>query len=270
MRIDAQLLVKRREHVPEFHGTLHAFAAVAASGTDDLAVTHSAAGEQRKGHVRPMVPARVLVDFWGAPELTPDDHAHIPVHAPRMQVFDERGQALVQQRKLLARLPEVVAVPVPTAERDRYAAHPGLHQPTRHEEVIQQAVRTVILQIREAAAIAVAQLLVLLVQVQGIGQPAGGQHRKGLLMEGIEALDHSAVVHIAAELIERGEQRAALTEPVGRDSVQHHVVLALFVGLERRVCGTEKARLPRIAPGTMARVGCQPDEGWNSGSGGAL
>ena len=73
-----------------------------------------------------MVAARIFVDLRGAAELAPDDHGDVLLHAAVMQVLDQRADRLVELRKPLLQLSEVVAVIVPAAEGEGDAANARL------------------------------------------------------------------------------------------------------------------------------------------------
>ena len=69
------------------------------------------------------------VDPRRAAEFAPGDHRHVIEHAPDVQVFNQGTQALVELGTVVAHQPEIVAVGIPAAVRERHAAHAGLDQP---------------------------------------------------------------------------------------------------------------------------------------------
>ena len=75
--------------------------------------------------LRPVVAAAVLVDLRRAAELAPDHHRHVLVQPALVQVFDQRGQALIEHRQVMAGVLEGravrLAVPVPAAVGQRHA-----------------------------------------------------------------------------------------------------------------------------------------------------
>ena len=57
--------------------------------------------KQRTVDLRPVVAAGVLVDLRRAAELAPHDDRHVLVQPAVVQVFDQCGHALVEQRHVL-------------------------------------------------------------------------------------------------------------------------------------------------------------------------
>ena len=90
-RVDAELVVERREEFLEMDGAVGGVFAEAVSGTEDLASLQAAAEEHCAGDLRPMVSAAVvIVDARRAAELAPDDDHHVVVQAASGQVFEQR------------------------------------------------------------------------------------------------------------------------------------------------------------------------------------
>ncbi len=100
-----------------------------------------------------------------------------------------------------------------------------------------------------------------LLDVQGIHQPTGSQHAKGLLVEIVEPAHHAAGVGVAAETIEAGQQRLAIAEAIERDAIEHHVGLAFAVRLERGVGHAQEARLAVVGPFHVSHFRRQADKG---------
>src|SRR5262249_14807618 len=73
-RVDAEFRVDRRDEVLRREHPLDRGEALHVRGPDDLTAGHAAAREQYAHRVRPVVADRVLVDLWGAAELTQRDH----------------------------------------------------------------------------------------------------------------------------------------------------------------------------------------------------
>src|SRR5687767_11221404 len=115
---------------------------------------------------------------------------------------------------------------IPAAEGERDAAGTGFDEAPRNEEMFHQLRAAIVAVLRIALAVAGANLLVLLLDVECIEQPARSEDSEGLFVEGVEAAHHAAAVDVAAELVEVGEQVPAVREAVERDAVQNHVVLA--------------------------------------------
>ena len=83
-------MVERRENFAKGDRAFVGFAAETIRGADDLAGFHSAAGQHRAADARPVVASGVFVDDRSAPELTPNDNAHVLVESTLVQVGDER------------------------------------------------------------------------------------------------------------------------------------------------------------------------------------
>src|SRR5438477_8907662 len=111
--VNAEVVIKRREHVAELNRTLSRFAAEPVGGANHLTGLHPAAGQQSARHARPMVASRVVVDGWGAAKLAPDDEGNVLVQTALVQILDERADALVKQRQVLAQRAKIVSMMVP-------------------------------------------------------------------------------------------------------------------------------------------------------------
>ena len=115
-------------------------------GTDHLAGLHSAAGQDASGNLWPVIAAPVGVDPRRPTHFAPDDHRHILFQPTFPQVIHQRQQATLQAWKIVTELSEVVlvgqvaglaaGVSVPPTKGDGHAPGPGLHQPTRCQEVL--------------------------------------------------------------------------------------------------------------------------------------
>ncbi len=136
----------------------------------------------------------------------------------------------------------------------------GLDQPPGHQEVLHQFRAAVVAIARVPFAVALANARVFLADVQSFHQPAGGEHAKGLLVEAVEPAHHAGRVGVAAEAIEAGQQGLAVAQAVERDAVEHHVGLALAVGLERGMGHAQKAGLAVVGPFHVSHLGRQADE----------
>src|SRR4051812_20866096 len=113
--VDAEVMIKGGEDFAELDGAINRFASEAIGGADDLTSFHSAASEQGAGDARPMVASAIFVDRRSAAEFTPDDNRNIFFETTIVDVINQGGQALVEQREILTKRAEVVAVMIPTA-----------------------------------------------------------------------------------------------------------------------------------------------------------
>src|SRR5262245_28208680 len=102
------------------HGPLGGFFAETIGGPDDLADLEAAASEQGTAHVGPVVAAGLLVDPRSAAKFAPDDDGDVVEQTADFQVFEERGEALVELGAVIADEVEILVVAVPAAigERD--------------------------------------------------------------------------------------------------------------------------------------------------------
>ena len=77
-----------------------------------------------------MVATGRRVDARAAAHFAPGHDQHIFVETPRVQVFDERRHAVIEQRHFLPHAFEIRRVPVPGSKRQCHATRPGFDQPT--------------------------------------------------------------------------------------------------------------------------------------------
>src|SRR5687767_2491249 len=115
---------------------------------------------------------------------------------------------------------------IPPAESESHATRARFNEAPGHEKMFHQLGTAVVAVLRVTLAVAGANLLVLLLDVERIEQPARSKDAEGLFVEGVKAAHHAAAVDVAAELVEVREQVSAVREAVQRDAVQNHVVLA--------------------------------------------
>ena len=209
--VDAQVVVDGGQDVVVVDRSAGGRAAELVGRADDLADLHAAAGEQGRVDPRPVVAAGVLVDLGRAAELAPDDHRDVPVQTAGVDVLDQGGDPLVEERQMLAELAEVAAVRVPEAVGDRDAPRPGLDQPAGDQELVVPHRGAVAQVSRRADAVAVAEPGVLAGDVEGLGHLVRGQHVEGAAVDVVHPAD-LGVIDLAAELVELVEQPAAAIE----------------------------------------------------------
>src|SRR5437660_11150260 len=85
-----------------------------------------------------MIAPAILVDGRRTTELTPHNHRNIFVQSALVQIFDQRAESLVEERQVLTQRSEVVAVMVPTTERQRDAPGACFDQSARNEKMLHQ------------------------------------------------------------------------------------------------------------------------------------
>src|SRR5258708_38488255 len=115
---------------------------------------------------------------------------------------------------------------------DRHATRPGLDEPARDEEMLVVAWGAVAVVLWVALAVTLADFRVFLRDVQRIEEAAGGEDVEGLLVKDVERVHEAAVIHVAAEGVEAGEQRLAIGETVAGDAVEREIAGARAVRAE--------------------------------------
>ena len=113
IRINTQIVIKRREDLVKVNRTIPGLTTVTRRGANNLAGAHATTREQATHDPGPVISTRVLVDMRRTPELPPDDHRGVLVETALMEILDESRQTLVEVRKVFACVPEVPTVPVP-------------------------------------------------------------------------------------------------------------------------------------------------------------
>src|SRR5881392_4110921 len=97
--IDADVVIHSGEHFAEMDGSFNGFPAQAVGRSQSLAGFHSTTREQSAGNSRPMIAPGVLVYDGGPAKFAPDNDGYILVQTALVNIFHQRGDALVQQRK---------------------------------------------------------------------------------------------------------------------------------------------------------------------------
>src|SRR5207249_9436724 len=85
-----------------------------------------------------MIASRVLVDGRRAAKLAPNDNGHILFQTAPVQVFDQRADALVEQREVGFCVLVIVAVIIPETERDGHDTRAGFNEAARDEKLLHQ------------------------------------------------------------------------------------------------------------------------------------
>ena len=258
-RVDAEAVVQRGEHFLEFHRAIDGLITVLVGGADDLAVVHAAAGEEGKVRARPVVAAVVLVNLRGATELAPHHNGHVLVQAPFLEVNEQRGEPLIEQRHFLARTREVEAVaamPIPAAVIECHHARAGLHEAAGDEEIANHLRRAVALILRNVHAVPLGNARVFLGDIQRIHQAGIGENAEGLRVVGIEAAHLAGVVGVAPELVNGTAQSVAVIQAIERNALELKA-LRLGEGIllhERHRCvrRADETAGAGLAPGAVA------------------
>src|SRR5262249_8691596 len=128
-----------------------------------------------------------------AAELAPHNRHHVLVHATVVQVLDQVGDAAIDLRQLRFQCLEVAAVGVPAADGQRHAADACFDQPACGQELLH-------------VLVPIADARLLAGQVERPPDHAGGDHVKGPLGEGVQALHRARGVDVAADVVELGQQ----------------------------------------------------------------
>src|ERR1043166_8146435 len=85
-----------------------------------------------------MIATGVLVNRGRAAELAPNDNGNVLVQAALMQILDQRAHSLVEQREVLPQRAEIIAVMIPSAERQGHAAGARLDETPGNEHVFHE------------------------------------------------------------------------------------------------------------------------------------
>ncbi len=237
-------MIQRREDFAEVDGSVGDFSSDPVGRSDDLAGAESASGEEGAADFRPVIATGLLVDARGATELAPGDHQRVVEHASLVEVGNKRTEPLVEQGRVRAHAAEVVAVKIPATEIESDAPGAGLDETAGEEKVLQVSRGAVADIFRIALAVAFANFGILVLEIEGHAQLAGGEQSECLLVELVEAFHHSGLVGIPAELVEGVQQSSALVEPGGGQGVEREILLAGAGWFEGAVREPEKAGFP--------------------------
>ena len=122
--IDPEIVVERGEDVLDVNRPCHRRTGVLVRCSDHLAGLHPAARDDRRRDGWPVVTATgIRIDLRRTAELAPSDHRHIVEQITLLQVGDQRGKSVVDDRQTISQPRVVVGVRVQVTERDRHAAH---------------------------------------------------------------------------------------------------------------------------------------------------
>ena len=234
--------------------------AQAVRGTDHLPGAEAAAGEQGTAHLRPVVAAGLRIDLRRPAKLAPHDDGHVVEHAPVAEVVEERREALVELAAMVAHEVEVLPVAVPAAVAEAHHPHARLHEPPGHEQVVVAGgCPVVLILVGLAVTVGLANLRILLGEVEGVEQPAAGEHVERPLRERVHAAHDPGGVGLPLEAVHAREELPAVAEPLERHRPQRHVLEVRPIRLERRVGRPEEAGLAGVRPGHVLGLGGEAD-----------
>ena len=222
---------------------------------------------QAAGDLRPVVAAGVVVDLRRPAELAPGDDDGVVEHAADLQVLDQGREALVELPAVVADEVEVLAVAVPAAVAQGHAADAGLDQPAGHQELIVAGRGAVVLVlVRLAVAVLVAEPRVFLREVQRVDQLARREHVEGQARWPSRRLR-------AAPLASTSRRSWSKLRSRPRRSASRSAVMPLSVmffsagpsGLNGACAGPRKPAAPGSLQGTCRVVSARPTNGGTDG-----
>ena len=179
-----------------------------------------------------------------------------------MEILDEGREPLIELRQVgVAHAVEVVGVEVPAAEVERHDAGSGLDEPAGDEEVLEIPRGAVAKPVGISLAVALADTLGLLSDVERLGEPGAGEDVEGAPRERIHAVEGARGVDVAPQPIDVTEQAAPVGEAGLGEVLEHNVSARSAVGAEGGVRHPEEAGEPRRAVGWVTGVGGEADEG---------
>ena len=256
------MAIERGEHFGKVNGAVDDLAAEPVGGADHLPGPEAAAGEEPAADLRPVVAPGVLVDQRRASELPPGDDGHILVEAAGMEILDERREPLVELRQVgVAHAVEVVGVEVPAAEVERHDPGTGLDEPAGDEEVLEIPRGTVAEPVGIPLAVALADTLGLIGNVECLGEPGAGENVEGAPGERVHAIEGARGVDVAPQPIDVSQQAAPVGEAGLGEVFENDVGARSAVGAKGGVRHPEEAGQPRRAVRRVAGVGREADEG---------
>ncbi len=266
VRLYSQVCVECCVNFPKVDWSIFNSAADSICRSDDLPSPHSTAGDESSTDLRPVVSAGVAVNARRAAEFSPSDDRNVVGHSSFMQIIDQGGQALIEQRQVGVFEPaEVVAVKIPAAKVQRHHSCACLDQPAGHEELLQIPRRAVAKILGVALAVLLTRLRRFSLQVQGVGQSTGCQHVERLCIEVIDSRNRSARIDIPSQSIEPGKQAFPVVEPIEANAAELHILTSWAAGPEGGMADPQETWVTRRAVGRMPGVGRQSDE-WRNGS----
>ena len=88
--------------------TIDDFSGMFVGGPDDLPGFHAAARQKRRAYAWPMIAPGVFIDRGSAPELAPHDDRYIFIEPALVQVLNQRGNGVVEQREFRSPCPKLL------------------------------------------------------------------------------------------------------------------------------------------------------------------
>ena len=163
-----------------------------------------------------MVAAGVFVDLGRAAEFAPDDHRDVFVEPAKMQVFDQGREGHVELGNAGAARPEVLAVRIPAAERDRHHPGTGLDQAAGHQEMVHAARRAIGFVSHVADAIPCRSRGSSLVRSSASKTRREARTSKARCGEAVHPLHGLVAVERPAEVVELAQERPAAEQALGQ------------------------------------------------------
>ena len=150
-----------------------------------------------------------------------------------MEILDEGREPLIELRQVgVAHAVEVVGVEVPTAEVERHDAGPCLDEPAGDEEVLEIPRGTVAEPVGIPLAVALADTLGLLFDVERLGEPGAGEDVEGAPRERIHAVEGARGVDVAPQPIDVSQQAAPVGEAGLGEVLENDISARGAVGAE--------------------------------------
>jgi hypothetical protein len=107
MWIDTQVAIDGSENIGVGNGIILRFGGGTVRTANDLTGTHATTRQQGTVDSGPMVSSSVLIDLGCPAELGRDTNGHILVQTAGVNIFDQCGNAAVEQRQMLLEIAEI-------------------------------------------------------------------------------------------------------------------------------------------------------------------
>jgi len=206
-----------------------------------LSGAHAASRDKQRHRLRPVVPSRLhdprlradrRSNSGSSPELSRDHEQHLSIQPPRVQVVDQGRHGLIVNWQTDERVAEHVAVDrvgIPVVGQlaghfftrrngilhdHRHEAHATLHEAPRHQGPLAPWV----------PAVAVAQCVGFLRQIERLARPGAGQEVEGLLMKMVDGPHGAGLIDALSHAIKPGPQRHPVVKPAFHFPYQRQVL----------------------------------------------
>ena len=118
--IDSQTMIQRRKDLLKMDRPFGWILGQSIRFADNLPGSHPTTGQQRTANLRPVISPAFVVDARSSAEFSPDHDRRITIQSAFLQIIQQRGQRLIECRKMIASIIEVGAMwlpmPVPSSE----------------------------------------------------------------------------------------------------------------------------------------------------------